>query len=151
MPLTVTDVKNMILVAHQYDQRHEVTEAKIASWHLLFTEQAPTMTAQWAQRQVVAHYARTDMMLVPSKLVREWKDTLHATRIHADDIDAHCGRSGCTCTHNDTCYRGWVDLVDDNGAHLRTAPCPVCRPQLQQLLKNLPDPGKRGIKADLRR
>lgn len=44
----------------------------------------------------------------------------------------HCGRAGCTCTHDryaaDGCYAGVVDVeLPDGGEAAR--PCPTCRPE----------------------
>ena len=41
-----------------------------------------------------------------------------------------CGFTGCNCEH-ETCSRGWLDLPDN-----KTAPCPICRPQLHDIIQN---------------
>ena len=145
MPLTVNDVKNLLIIAHQYDQRHEVTEVKIASWHAIFREEAPAMDYEWARRVIQRHYAVIGDMLMPNHLIRQWR----SQRSDKAVIDAHCGRPGCICTHD--CYRGWLDHLDGQGRHIRTSPCPTCRPELMTVLQTLPVPGSRGAQAGLRR
>ena len=57
--------------------------------------------------------------------------------------EAHCGRHGCVCTHTGACFKGWMDR--DDGP---TAPCRMCRPELDERLANIPSPGFRSA-ADL--
>jgi hypothetical protein len=52
--------------------------------------------------------------------------------------EAHCGRPGCEC-HHDECFKGWLDDLVPNA----TVPCRVCRPVLWQRLQDIPGPGHR--------
>lgn len=43
--------------------------------------------------------------------------------------DGHCRRTGCRCTHDAGCYRGWLEPADrDRVVDVPAVPCPVCRP-----------------------
>lgn len=64
------------------------------------------------------------------------------------NIDAHCGRPGCFCTHNGDCYRGWIDSW--NLPDPITIPCRNCRPDLAKRLDSIPEPGRRN-QADMAR
>ena len=60
------------------------------------------------------------------------------------NLEAHCGRSACECTHDGGCFKGWID--HDPGAHGTydyTIPCRVCRPVLHLRLRDIPPPGQR--------
>jgi hypothetical protein len=57
-------------------------------------------------------------------------------------IGPHCGRAGCTCTHDrvtaDGCYQGWIDStrkMADGSTREITAPCPRCRPEQAVILR----------------
>lgn len=43
-------------------------------------------------------------------------------------MDSHCRRKGCDCTHDEGCYRGWIDAPDGSS----TLPCFICRPQTHE-------------------
>jgi hypothetical protein len=60
-------------------------------------------------------------------------------------LDAHCGTGGCACLH-ESCYKGWIDSVDSHA----TAPCPVCRTELAEIVLSIPDPENR-LPSDSRR
>jgi hypothetical protein len=63
--------------------------------------------------------------------------------------ESHCGRRGCECTHDDGCYKGWVDhLPGAYGTYDHTVPCRNCRPVLWQRIQEIPPPGQR-TPADL--
>lgn len=53
-------------------------------------------------------------------------------------IETHCGRAGCSCTHDGGCFKGWIDK--DEGV---TRPCVICRESLSLALGEIARPGKR--------
>jgi hypothetical protein len=60
------------------------------------------------------------------------------------DREAHCGRQGCGCTHDNGCFKGWVDhLPGAHGAYDFVEPCRNCRPVLHQRIRDIPPPGER--------
>ena len=51
--------------------------------------------------------------------------SIFASKATADDPqDAHCFRSGCSCSH-ENCYRGWLDTETES------SPCRHCKPGWQ--------------------
>lgn len=66
--------------------------------------------------------------------------------------EAHCGSSDCRCTHQEPCYKGWIDDVEfivvkpnrnpnENGTvvrHTGAAFCPTCRPEQAYIMKSFP-------------
>ena len=60
------------------------------------------------------------------------------------DLDGHCGKQGCLCTHQ-KCYMGWIDKVD-----YQTSPCWICREDLARVLMEIPKLGHRS-EADSRK
>ena len=63
--------------------------------------------------------------------------SIFAEKSTADDpTDAHCFRSGCSCSH-ESCYRGWID------SDTETSPCRQCRPGLSLVLDEIAPLGER--------
>lgn len=58
--------------------------------------------------------------------------------------ESHCGRTGCTCTHDQGCFKGWLDGIAGEPARA----CWNCRPSLARALADIPLPGGRTV-ADL--
>lgn len=54
---------------------------------------------------------------------------------------AHCGRSGCQCTHNEGCNGGWIE-IEGPGGYERAKPCPICKWHVHNILINVPDRGE---------
>ena len=52
-------------------------------------------------------------------------------------LDAHCGRTTCPCTHTGECYRGWIDIREDD--HEYTIPCRTCDPQRRRVTETAPN------------
>lgn len=50
---------------------------------------------------------------------------------------SHCGRTGCTCTHDRGCYKGWMEESQ------YAVPCKTCRTDLAVVLNEIPPPGQR--------
>ena len=130
-----TEVARLLLFTHALDQRHDTDDIRVQAWTATLDQEAPAMEYRWAQAAVSAHYAKDSAMLTLEHLIRGWK--AHArTRMDAAALESHCGRAGCSCTHS--CYKGWRDLADGTAA-----PCLVCRPQLAEILGDMPLPGLR--------
>jgi hypothetical protein len=56
---------------------------------------------------------------------------------YRDTNDAHCRTSGCACTHNGDCYRGWIDITMEGREY--ALPCRTCRPQQRRVTQEAPD------------
>lgn len=56
--------------------------------------------------------------------------------------EGHCGRAGCSCTHDDGCHKGWVDSPPAS-EQPTAAPCRNCRPVLYGRISEIPPPGQR--------
>jgi hypothetical protein len=54
-----------------------------------------------------------------------------------DPHDAHCRQPGCHCTHTGDCYRGWIDIVEDEKMYV--LPCRTCRPAQRRVTQESPD------------
>lgn len=77
---------------------------------------------------------------------RQWHETsrlmLHSSQAeraesNRNGADVTCGRQGCLCTHRG-CVAGWIDQTRDDGSPLGkevSVPCPTCRPQLSDHLR----------------
>jgi hypothetical protein len=69
-----TQTAILLALANGHDQRHGTDDIKVQAWFSLFSQEAPDMEHEWAVTRVNWHYARTTDMLMPSHLVRGWKD-----------------------------------------------------------------------------
>lgn len=136
-----SDVLKLLVYANELDGRHSPNEVKVMAWREVFDAEAADMPVTFAKDQITMHYARTDLMLSPAVIVAAWKQNTRNRReallSGQGAIEGHCGRGGCQCTHSESCYKGWID--HDRGAE----PCPVCRPELTDVLHSIPEPGKR--------
>lgn len=76
--------------------------------------------------------------------IKEIKDQIRQSKGKQSDvrIESHCGISACRCTHEDDCFKGWID------GETTTRPCPTCRPNLATRVSKVPPPGQR-TPADL--
>jgi hypothetical protein len=139
-----TEVLALLIYANELDGRHAPNEAKVYAWQEVLEENAQGMPLDFAKDVVKKHYAIHETMLSPSAVVRAWKD---AKRMRAEarmalqesNIDAHCDRQGCLCTHEADCYKGWIDGKDTH----RTVPCPICRASLSEVLNKIAPLGMR--------
>ena len=59
-----------------------------------------------------------------------------------DKFVTHCGKQGCICDHQVSCYKGWRDT--DNGP---TAPCQTCRPDTHRRWVDTLDARSKGLPA----
>lgn len=136
------EVLTVLIYANELDGRHSPNEVKILAWQDVLSEGAAGLTLEFARDCVRKHYAATDEMLSPATLVAAWKKH---SRYRADLrisatlslTERHCGIPHCVCTHGDPCFKGWLDSAD------HVVPCQVCRTDLAQTLRALPDPGER--------
>jgi hypothetical protein len=67
------EVAILLALANAHDQRQGVDDIKVQAWHLLFEQEAPKMSFEFAQEQVHRHYALFTEMLMPAHLVTRWK------------------------------------------------------------------------------
>lgn len=137
-----SEVLGLLIYANELDGRHSPNEAKVYAWQEVLQEGAPGLTLAFARDCIRKHYATLDTMISPSTIVQAWTKSRRVAaelRIGStvNDPDAHCGISGCGCTHSEPCYRGWID------SDWETSPCPRCRPTLKAILSRVPPPGSR--------
>lgn len=134
------DVLALLVYCNELDGRHAPNELKVAAWTEVFDESAKGMTLPFAQNVARKHYSMTDDMVAPFVFVREWRN--ERRKFSLVDVQAHgrgCGFAGCRCTHEEPCFKGWVDREDGSA----TAPCKQCRSELAGVLAVIPPPGMR--------
>jgi hypothetical protein len=68
-----TEVAILLTLANAHDQRQGVDDIKVQAWHLLFEQEAPKMSFEFAQEQIHRHYSLFTEMLMPAHLVTRWK------------------------------------------------------------------------------
>lgn len=134
-----TEVLNLLTRMNALDGRIAVGPIAVETWHDALAEEAPDMEVLWAVKHLNHHYATTTEPIRMATLVSGWrvekaKRSEWAVSRSGAALDTHCGKGGCTCSHTDPCYRGWMDSTDS------TAACPNCRPGLAQVLSELPPP-----------
>lgn len=137
-----SEVLGLLIYANELDGRHSPNEAKVYAWQEVLQEGAPDLTLAFARDCIRKHYATLDTMITPATIVTAWGRHRRVTNdlrlgTTVNDPDAHCGIGGCSCTHSNPCYRGWIDR------DWETSPCPRCRPRLAMILGKIPPPGSR--------
>lgn len=103
--MNTTEVTIMLTFISSIDGRLQPDEGTVLAWMQVL---ASDMEAKWASQHIKNHYGKTGDMLIPSNLNRAWHMYKQTRMLTAPDIESHCGRSGCPCTHR-MCYRGWID------------------------------------------
>ena len=136
------DVLGLLIYANELDGRHSPNEAKVYAWQEALEAGARTMTVEFAKDFIRKHYGTTDAMLSPSMLVTAWNKSRRIAAearlaLEGNSAETHCGRGGCMCTHDDPCYKGWIDTDSS------TSPCPICRTDLSFVLAKVGAPGNR--------
>ena len=130
-------ISAMLTFASTLDYRLNNEPDTVEAWALVLDE---NMNQHWAAKFVRTHYKRSQTVLTPSMINQAWQE--HQSLLAGNgtgELDAHCGMTGCMCSHVAPCYRGWID----NEGVAFTSPCPVCRGSLSQLLDELPPLGFR--------
>ena len=117
------ELAEVLLRAKTMDPRVNNTPEAVDSWWEVLPE---AMTQEWAYQYLAGFYGSHDDMLLPSHLVVGWK--VH-TAGGAEFLNPrHCGRVGCECSHEDPCFKGWVDAPRGGLAEgAATQACGVCR------------------------
>lgn len=139
-----TEVARLLLFVHALDQRHDTDDIRVQAWTATLDQECPRMEYRWAQSAASSHYAKDAGMLTVEHLIRGWKAHERTLQTTAE-LDAHCGRPGCACTHGSGCFKGWRDSPDGP-----TSPCPTCRAALSDILATMGPPGQRS-QADMAR
>jgi len=136
------EVLTLLLYCTELDQRHSPNEVKVAAWSDVFSAEAFGMGLEFAQGVARKHYGLLDEMISPAVFVRAWREHRRFTGVSkpvVGDVERHCGKTGCRCTHGQPCYRGWIDFEGEP----YTTPCGVCRADLRDALAKIPPPGQR--------
>lgn len=131
-----SEIAIMLTFVNTLDGRINPDDATVISWGNVLTKD---MNATWAAEFVKKHYGKTGDMLIPSMLNKAWyehKSIHQSAQIDRTTLEAHCGKSGCTCNHT-ACYKGWIDT------ETTTSPCGMCREELYTLIMTMPPPGLR--------
>ena len=130
----------LLTYINQLDARIVLSETRVAAWSNLLTEQAPSLTSEEAQRFVTQHYANQSTAITPDLLVKvcREKEQAREAAMLPQDIDSHCGRTGCPCTHSGLCFKGWIDSQEG-----RATPCRQCRTALSLVLDEIAPIGSR--------
>ena len=136
------DVLGLLIYANELDGRHAPNEAKVYAWREVFDASAPGMDVQFAKDVIKRHYSLHETMVSPARLVQAWNANRRAATearmaFQGSGKDAHCNRSACRCTHDEPCFKGWIDTDTS------TAPCPMCRPGLLDTLLRVAPLGHR--------
>jgi hypothetical protein len=137
------EVLTLLIYCNELDGRHAPNEIKVAAWHDVFSNEAQGMTLSFAQDIARRHYSTLqDVMITPAGFVKAWRDHRkyqQAQRVEINNLERHCGKQYCVCTHGDPCYRGWIDYLGED----YTVPCGVCRADLRDALAKVPSRGRR--------
>lgn len=134
------DVLALLVYCNELDGRHAPNELKVTAWFDVFQESAPDLQLGFAQQTARKHYAGTDVMIAPNTFVREWKEHQRSFSVAQMTLhQRHCGLPTCLCTHDEPCFKGWIDREDGSA----TAPCRFCREELAGVLAVIPPPGMR--------
>lgn len=96
------------------------------------------MPLDFAMTFVTRHYSRSAERITPSMLNQAWADD-QAPVPPGTLSEAHCGRTGCECSHTGSCFKGWHDEPDAR----TTTPCGRCRPWTARRVADAPPPGRR--------
>jgi hypothetical protein len=133
--MNTKEIAVMLSFASTLDGRVPFDEVGVTAWaHVL----EPDIENRWAADFVKRHYGRTSDMLIPSVLNKGWLEHKRNQRLTTlTTSESHCQRLGCTCTHTDACFKGWLDIED------RTVPCSICRSSLAVVLQQIPPLGHR--------
>jgi hypothetical protein len=123
--MNITEIAVMLTFAASLDGRIQPDEGTVMAWSNVLDNRIDTF---WASEYVKKHYGRTGDMLIPSALNKAWSDHSRLKVLNQPDLDSHCGKTGCKCTHR-LCYKGWID-PDPNidTKYLTVEKCVVCRP-----------------------
>jgi hypothetical protein len=123
--MNITEVAVMLTFIASLDGRIQPDEATVIAWSNVLDSQ---METTWASGYVKNHYGKTGDMVIPSALNKAWGDHSRLKIINHVDLDSHCGKPGCKCTHR-LCYKGWID-PDPNieVKYLTVEKCVICRP-----------------------
>lgn len=137
------EIALLLSFASTLDGRVPFDEAAVEAWALVLE---PSMEGKWAHEYSKRHYGTVDTVLIPSVLNKGWQEVVKARNesrwatSSAEVSDRHCRRSGCQCTHTESCYMGWIDGEDSH----KTSPCPICREPLADVLSEIAPLGFRG-------
>lgn len=141
MSLSDNEVLGLLIYANELDGRHAPNEAKVYAWQEIFQGSAQGMDAAYAKEAIRLHYSRTDDMISPAKIVQAWNHHQRAKReakiAQSGGLESHCGKAGCPCTHQEPCFKGWLD--GDGSVQA----CPICRAGLSDALARVAPLGER--------
>jgi hypothetical protein len=122
--MNLTETTRLIAVLRAVHPHLEIADGMADAWASLMVE------ISYPDAEAALYRLSRETGRIPDPAVilaehRRYRIELRSQQAEVAD-DAHCGRSGCPCSHSQGCYRGWLD------AEAGTTPCPNCRPGRQQ-------------------
>jgi hypothetical protein len=132
----------LLLSALQTYQYVEASEVTAQMWAESLEKDMPV---EFACTFVADYWGRADVttkLIVPGLINTSWRQHKAYERDRLAALhysESACNWKGCTCTHDNGCYKGWIDTPDATS----TMACPNCKPSLSRVLSEIPGPGHR--------